>query len=125
MKKLKLTLLASSVVLAAALLSACGSNQSSSSGTSTKKLKAGNFDVAYQNPDKAIKGGDLKIAYQSDSPMKAEWLAPLSDDATFGSMSSPGGGQDGLFFTNSSFKYINGGPANVSLDKDADRKSVV
>ncbi|MCT1195546.1 oligopeptide ABC transporter substrate-binding protein, partial [Lactococcus lactis] len=119
MKKLKLTLLASSVVLAAALLSACGSNQSSSSGTSTKKLKAGNFDVAYQNPDKAIKGGDLKIAYQSDSPMKAEWLAPLSDDATFGSMSSPGGGQDGLFFTNSSFKYINGGPANVSLDKDA------
>ncbi|WP_257206005.1 ABC transporter substrate-binding protein, partial [Bacillus sp. AFS051223] len=51
--------------------------------------------------------------------MKSEWLAPLSDDATFGSMSSPGGGQDGLFFTNSSFKYINGGPANVSLDKDA------
>ncbi|WP_450026897.1 hypothetical protein, partial [Nocardia sp. NPDC004750] len=40
MNKLKVTLLASSVVLAATLLSACGSNQSSS--TSTKKLKAGN-----------------------------------------------------------------------------------
>lgn len=39
MNKLKVTLLASSVVLAATLLSACGSNQSSS--TSTKKLKAG------------------------------------------------------------------------------------
>ncbi|MDU0403848.1 hypothetical protein KF7HA_02228 [Lactococcus lactis] len=43
MNKLKVTLMASSIVLAAALLSACGSNQSSS--TSTKKLKAGNFDV--------------------------------------------------------------------------------
>ena len=117
MNKIKVTLLASSVVLAAALLSACGSNQSSS--TSTKKLKAGNFDVAYQNPDKAIKGGNLKVAYQSDSPMKAEWLAGLSDDATFNVMSSPGGGQDALFFTNSSFKFINGGPANVSLDQKA------
>ncbi|MDO6179199.1 ABC transporter substrate-binding protein, partial [Lactococcus lactis] len=117
MNKIKVTLLASSVVLAAALLSACGSNQSSS--TSTKKLKAGNFDVAYQNPNKAIKGGNLKVAYQSDSPMKAEWLAGLSDDATFNVMSSPGGGQDALFFTNSSFKFIDGGPANVSLDQKA------
>lgn len=50
--------------------------------------------------------------------MKAEWLGPLSDDATFGSMSSPGGGQDGSFFANSSFKYITVS-ANVSLDKDA------
>jgi len=96
MNKIKVTLLASSVVLAAALLSACGSDQSSS--TSTKKLKAGNFDVAYQNPDKAIKGGDLKVAYQSDSPMKAEWLAGLSDDATFNVMASPAGGQDAIFY---------------------------
>ena len=117
MNKLKVTLLASSVVLAATLLSACGSNQSSS--TSTKKLKAGNFDVAYQNPDKAIKGGNLKVAYQSDSPMKAQWLSGLSNDATFATMSGPGGGQDGLFFTDSGFKFIKGGAADVALDKES------
>lgn len=53
MKKLNITLLATTAVLATALLSACGSNQSSS--TSATKLKAGSFDVAYKNPDKAIK----------------------------------------------------------------------
>ncbi|UXV60474.1 oligopeptide ABC transporter substrate-binding protein [Lactococcus cremoris] len=117
MKKLNITLLATTAVLATALLSACGSNQSSS--TSATKLKAGSFDVAYKNPDKAIKGGNLKVAYQSDSPMKAEWLAGLENDATFAAMASPAGGLDGIFFTNSAFKFINGGPANISLDDSA------
>ncbi|MDU0412284.1 hypothetical protein K231HA_02368 [Lactococcus lactis] len=63
-----------------------------------KKLKAGNFDVSYQNRT-SNQGGDLKVAYQSDSPMKSQWLSGLSNDATFSTMSGPGGGQDSLFFT--------------------------
>ena len=111
MKKTKVALLATGVVAAAVVLSACGS---SSSASKPKVLKAGNFNVAYNNKAKAIKGGDLKIAYDSDSPMKAQWVSGLSDDATFASMAAPA--LTGIFNTNSSFKIVDGGAANIKLD---------
>lgn len=56
--------------------------------------------------------------------MKAEWLAGLENDATFAAMASPAGGLDGIFFTNSAFKFINGGPANISLDDSAKQQQL-
>ncbi|PCS00413.1 oligopeptide ABC transporter substrate-binding protein [Lactococcus fujiensis] len=113
MKKSKVTLLATSLIVATATLSACGN----SSTVTPKVLKAGNFDITYDNKSSAINGGQLKVAYESDSPFKAQWLSELDDDATFSTMTSPSGGA--LFNVNSSFKIQNGGPANISFDKAA------
>lgn len=119
MKKTKITLLATGLVVAAAALSACGN---SSTTSSAKVLKVGDFKVAYDNKAKPIKGGELNVAYESDSPFKAQWLGGLSDDATFAVMSAPSGGA--LFNVNSAFKIQKGGPADITFDKDAKTATV-
>jgi peptide/nickel transport system substrate-binding protein len=115
MKKSKLGLAA----LAAAsifALAAC-SNSASNSSAGGAKAKAGDFELAYKNPDKTIKGGDLKVAEVSDSPMKAEWLAALSEDKAFSNMVAPSRMLGSIFDVDSSFRIIDGGPADIKFDE--------
>lgn len=109
----KTVLIAASVMIAAGALSACSSSKSSSAKSTAE---VGGFPIAYKNPDKAIKGGDLKVATEADSPAMMQWLPTLSTDATFSAMSAPSGGLT-IFWVDSSFKIIKGGPADISFDK--------
>ncbi|MDR2661257.1 MAG: oligopeptide ABC transporter substrate-binding protein [Lactobacillaceae bacterium] len=79
--------------------------------------KVGKFDTAYKNPKKAIKGGTLKVAEVSETPFVGQWLGSLSDDATTSNVTAYA--NEGLFWTDSSFKFIKGGLANLKIDKEA------
>lgn len=82
--------------------------------------KVGKLPVAYNNPGKAIKGGDLKIAAVSDTPFQGSYLAPLSDDALTSYMFNPTGqGSSGIFATDKQFKINDKGAATVKFDDDA------
>ncbi|OJF03689.1 peptide-binding protein [Weissella confusa] len=81
------------------------------------KTKVGKLSVAYNNEDKLIKGGDLKVAAVSDSPFDGSYLAPLQDDALTAHLYSPTG--VGLFKTDKQFKVVDGGAANLKLDGKA------
>ena len=60
--------------------------------------KVGKLNVAYNNPEKPIKGGDLKIAAVSDSPFQGSYISPLADDALTSELFQPTGqGTSGIF----------------------------
>ncbi|MDR3241451.1 MAG: ABC transporter substrate-binding protein [Lactobacillaceae bacterium] len=87
-------------------------------GVKKDETKIGKFNVAYNNPDKAIKGGDIKVGQISDTPFQGSYLAPLQDDATTADMFAPTG-NNALFSTDKNFKIIDGGAADIKLDKTA------
>lgn len=84
--------------------------------------KVGKLNVAYNNPDKPIKGGDLKIAAISDTPFQGSYLSPLSDDALSSDMFSPTG--SGIFGTDKQFKINDKGAATIDFDKEAKTATV-
>jgi peptide/nickel transport system substrate-binding protein len=92
-------------------------SQSQGGSTTTDNTKVGNFNVTYNNPDKATDGGDLQVAYVSETPFVGQWVSALSNDATSSEVQSPAGGT--IFNIDDSFKIIDGGPADIEFDEDA------
>ncbi|WP_419155573.1 oligopeptide ABC transporter substrate-binding protein [Weissella minor] len=88
--------------------------------------KVGDLNVAYKNDKSVKKGGNLNVAYETDVPFKAQFESALSDDATMSQMAEPArsGGTMGIFDIDSEFKIKNGGPADITFDKDAKTATV-
>ena len=87
--------------------------------------KVGKLNVAYNNPEKPIKGGDLKIAAVSDSPFQGSYISPLADDALTSELFQPTGqGTSGIFATDKQFKINDKGAATIDFDKDAKTATV-
>ncbi|MFT8324240.1 oligopeptide ABC transporter substrate-binding protein [Oenococcus sicerae] len=75
------------------------------------------FPVTVKSSKKAIKGGTLQFAEVSDTPFVGEWVSSLSTEQTDSDVEQPA--NESLFWTNSQFKFKNGGPANISFDDKA------
>lgn len=115
-------LMAGLIGLSALTLAACGSNKSSNSGTA----KHVSMPETYSGPGKATTSGNnstLKIAEVNDAPftgISAQTLAINAEDAD---VFAPGGNQwgniDGLFNVTKNYKIINGGLANLKLNRKA------
>ena len=85
--------------------------------------KVGKLNVAYNNPEKPIKGGDLKIAAVSDSPFQGSYISPLADDALTSELFQPTGqGTSGIFATDKQFKINDKGAATIDFDKENRQK---
>lgn len=104
--------LAAAAALFSVVLAGCGNKDAKDSTASAGALK-----VAYDNKDKAVTDGTLNIAMVSDTPFKGVFAPELSDDLTDSQLSGPIG--VGLFNVTNSFKIVDGGPANIKLDKAA------
>lgn len=110
MSKSKLAL-AGMAALSVLTLAACSNGGQSSSDKTVKLPKA------YNNTQKAIKGGTLKIAEVNDTPFTGISDANLMSNAEDADVFSPST-QD-LFNTTKDYKFTNGGAANFKLDKSA------
>ncbi|CAH0416715.1 oligopeptide ABC transporter substrate-binding protein [Periweissella fabaria] len=107
-----ITGLAAAAALFSVVLAGCG-NKSAQNGTESASL--GSLKLAYDNKDKAIKDGTLNIAMVQDTPFQGIFASELSNDLTDSYLQSPTG--TGLFNTTNSFKIVDGGAANLKLDK--------
>lgn len=85
-------------------------------GGTTETKQVTKLPEAYDNKNKAIEGGDLKVAAVSDTPFQGSYLAPLQGDALTSSIFGPTG--SGIFKTDKSFQIVKGGAADVKLDTD-------
>ncbi|OFI50228.1 hypothetical protein BG261_08895 [Floricoccus tropicus] len=96
-------------------LAACSG---SSSSTEKKDMKAGDFELSYQNPDKAIKGGTLNYGFITETPFIGQWIRSLSTAAIDYEMQAPA--RSALFATDNSFSIVNGkdkgGMADIEFD---------
>lgn len=108
-----LTGLAATAALFSVVLAGCGKKDSAKDDTASVT----NLKVAYDNKDKAIKDGSLNVALVQDTPFKGVFASELSDDLSDSYLAAPIG--QGLFSTTNSFKIVDGGPANIKLDKNA------
>lgn len=122
-KVVKRVLGVAAVTTVALGLGACSSSSSSDKGSDkkdSKEEKVGDFNVAYENPDKAIEGGDLTYGYITDTPFIGQWLSALSTQTTDTAIEAPGFVP--LFAYDSSFAIQNGkekgGLADIEFDKD-------
>ena len=96
---------------AALTLTACGSGNNN---------KASDKRVSFKEavPKKQVKkGGTLKYAIESDSPITGIFLPELSDTVTDNTLQGPG--VESLFSTNDSYKINSRGAATFKLDKNA------
>ncbi|MCI1700759.1 oligopeptide ABC transporter substrate-binding protein [Liquorilactobacillus nagelii] len=121
--KVRKVAVTAAAVLAAVTLAACSSSSSSSSTKTTQV----SLKTAYNNTGKtdssATTNGTLKVAEPNDSPFEGISDPVLSTNQEDADVFSPSGGQpgnqDGLFNTNKDYKIINGGLANLKLDRKA------
>lgn len=111
MQKSKLAL-AGMVVLSVITLAACSNGGNNGSADKTVKLPK-----TYNNTKKAQNGGTLKIAEVNDAPFQGITDVALQSNAEDQDVFSPMT-QDLMNFDNN-HKFVDGGPANLKLDKKA------
>lgn len=113
--------LAAATALFSVVLAGCGNK----SATSTPSASVGNLKLAYDNKDKAIKDGTLNIAMVQDTPFQGIFAPVLQQDQVDQFLTEPMSGVYGTMFkTTSQFKIIDGGQANIKLNK-ADKTAVI
>ena len=92
-------------------LAACGNSNNNSQTTDTTKFKSA-------VPSKPMKkGGNVTVAVETDTPFTGIFLNELSTSATDTEVSQYG--NEGLFAINDTYGYVKGGPADISINKDA------
>ncbi|MBD5428987.1 oligopeptide ABC transporter substrate-binding protein [Lactobacillus sp.] len=92
-------------------LAACGNSNSNSQTTDTTKFKS----AVPSKPTK--KGGNVTVAVETDTPFTGIFLNELSTSATDTEVSQYG--NETLFAMNDTYGYVKGGPADISINKDA------
>lgn len=110
-------LMAGLVGLSTLTLAACGNNKSSNSGT-TKHVS---MPETYSGSDKATTAGNnstLRVAEVNDAPFAGISSPTLLTNAEDSDVFSPGGG-DSLFNVTKNYKIIDGGLANLRLNRKA------
>ncbi|GLB46500.1 peptide ABC transporter substrate-binding protein [Philodulcilactobacillus myokoensis] len=123
MSKYKKWLAAGAVMLSAGLFAACSSSQSQVKSGYKPSVK---LSQTYDNPNKTsstYNNGTLKVAEFNNSPFAGITDPVLQSNAEDQDMFDPGG-NDQLFFVNSKNEIVNGGLANLSLDKKAKTATV-
>lgn len=104
--------------LFATILAGCGSKQAMTNNvTATSK----NLSLGYKNPAKPIKGGTFTTAMVQDTPFTGQFLPEVELDLADSYLTAPltPGATGSYFATNSEFKIVDGGAANITLDKNA------
>ena len=92
-------------------LAACGNSNNNSQTTDTTKFKSA-------VPSKPMKkGGNVTVAVETDTPFTGIFLNELSTSATDTEVSQYG--NEALFAINDTYGYVKGGPADISINKDA------
>ncbi|MDN4462681.1 oligopeptide ABC transporter substrate-binding protein [Fructilactobacillus sanfranciscensis] len=118
-KRHRLAMLGSAALLTLTL-AAC-SNGSNNSSVKTPKLPQTYSASAKASPK--ANDGTLKIGEVSDSPFTGISSPTLASVATDTDVFAPGG-QDNLFATDNNYKIVNGGMANLKLDKKANTATI-
>ncbi|WP_034995761.1 ABC transporter substrate-binding protein, partial [Liquorilactobacillus vini] len=117
--KLRKVAVAVTTLLVAGTLGACSAGKSSSSSSSNTQV---NLKTAYNNTGKvdqsANKNSTLKVAEPNDSPFEGISDPTLSSNQEDFDVFSPSGA-DSLFNVDKNYKIINGGLANLKLDRKA------
>ncbi|GEP22942.1 ABC transporter substrate-binding protein [Lentilactobacillus diolivorans] len=101
--------------ISALTLAACSSSKN------TAAPKSISMPTTYSATGKATKSGNdstVDAAEVTDAPFEGITLAVLQDNVEDSDVYSPGGG-DALFKSNKNFKIVNGGLANLKLDRSA------
>ena len=114
MKNIKKWLVLGAVSLSTLAFAACSNNKNSES-----QSKPISMPTTYSATGKATKAGNnstLNAAEVVDAPFTGITLAVLQDNVEDSDVYSPGGG-DQLFKSNKDFKIVNGGLANLKLDR--------
>lgn len=118
-KRHRLAMLGSAALLTLTL-AAC-SNGSNNSSVKTPKLPQTYSASAKASPK--ANDGTLKIGEVSDSPFTGISSPTLASVATDADVFAPGG-QGNLFATDNNYKIVNGGMANLKLDKKANTATI-
>lgn len=118
-KRHRLAMLGSAALLTLTL-AAC-SNGSNNSSVKTPKLPQTYSASAKASPK--ANDGTLKIGEVSDSPFTGISSPTLVSVATDADVFAPGG-QGNLFATDNNYKIVNGGMANLKLDKKANTATI-
>ncbi|AEN98521.1 oligopeptide ABC transporter substrate-binding protein [Lactobacillus sanfranciscensis] len=118
-KRHRLAMLGSAALLTLTL-AAC-SNGSNNSSVKTPKLPQTYSASAKASPK--ANDGTLKIGEVSDSPFTGISSPTLASVATDTDVFAPGG-QGNLFATDNNYKIVNGGMANLKLDKKANTATI-
>ncbi|MDR2464726.1 MAG: oligopeptide ABC transporter substrate-binding protein, partial [Streptococcaceae bacterium] len=103
------------ITLAAAstmMFTACGGGAKKVTG----EAKKDKFPIEMKE-GKAIENGTLDVAVVADTPFKGVFNPAFQDDAYDAYFYSPTGGGS-IFYTDSTFKLKNGGPADYKFDQD-------
>lgn len=105
-------ILAGMATLSALTLAACSSNNNNSSQPTTSVK----MPLAYSAKGSADKNGVIKAAEVNDAPFKGISDVLLQDNTEDQDVFSPGI-QD-LFNTDKNYNFVNGGPADIKVDKN-------
>ncbi|MDT7019636.1 oligopeptide ABC transporter substrate-binding protein [Levilactobacillus namurensis] len=111
--------LSAMAVLATLSLAACGNKKSSASSSSAEAGASVKLLDNYNNPAKAnaaANNGTLKIAEANSSPFQGITDPALASNAEDSDVFAPGG-EGALFNQDKNYKIINGGLANLSLNR--------
>lgn len=119
MKKATIAGLVTLASVLAVTLTACGnsSSNSSSSSSSSTSIKKLSFPDTVKNDKTAISGGSLTMGLITDTPFKGIFNEELSEDANDSTVMQFG--SESLFKTDSDYKFVDGGAANLKLDQKA------
>ncbi|CAH0416714.1 oligopeptide ABC transporter substrate-binding protein [Periweissella fabaria] len=113
--------LAATTALFSLVLAGCGNKGASSTPTAS----VGNLKLAYDNKEAPVKDGTLNIAMVQDTPFQGIFAPVLQQDLVDQFLTEPVAGVYGtLFKTTSQFKIIDGGQANIKLNK-ADKTATI
>lgn len=113
--------MAAATALFSLVLAGCGNKGASSTPTAS----VGNLKLAYDNKEAPVKDGTLNIAMVQDTPFQGIFAPVLQQDQVDQFLTEPVAGVYGtLFKTTSQFKIIDGGQANIKLNK-ADKTATI
>lgn len=108
--------LAAAAALFSVVLAGCGNK--SANGTQSASLGA--LKLGYDNSAKVKQGGTLNVAMVEDTPFQGIFAPVLQTVLTDQFLTEPTNSVGGsMFKTTSSFKIVDGGQANLKLDKTA------
>ncbi|MCF6164579.1 Oligopeptide ABC transporter periplasmic oligopeptide-binding protein OppA [Furfurilactobacillus rossiae] len=111
MRKSKIAL-AGAAVLSVVTLAAC-----SNGGSSSQPKTAVKMPKSYSATGKIDKNATLKLAEVNDAPFKGITDPAMQSNAEDQDVFGPG--NQGLFNVDKNYNYVNGGPANIKMDKSA------
>ncbi|MCM0599878.1 ABC transporter substrate-binding protein [Periweissella fabalis] len=89
---------------------------SSSNTNNNQTASLGNLKINYDNKKQAISNGTLNIGLVQDTPFQGIFSPTLLNTTADSTLLAPTGGS--LFKTTTAFKIIDGGAANIKLDKE-------